>query len=134
MAASDTFAYCDRCIRLRWGVLRRTGSTILMPNVTLEPRGGMRVFHKHLRETHIVGSDTPEKIIAPRVSPLMHTFHIGLVGVSDAGKGFTMARLNPNYGHIVACFSGRGEVLVDGEWKVCTPGSAYLTPPNAPHA
>ena len=94
----------------------------------------MRVFHKHLRETHIVGSDTPEKIIAPRVSPLMKTFHIGLVGVSDAGKGFTMVRLKPNYGHIVACFGGKGEVLVDGEWKTCTPGTAYLTPPNVPHA
>ena len=94
----------------------------------------MRVFHKSLRETHIIGSDTPEKIISPRASPLMNTFHIGLVGVSDAGKGFSMVRLNPNYGHVIACFSGKGEVLVDGQWKTCRAGTAYLTPPNAPHA
>ena len=94
----------------------------------------MRVSHNDLRETHTVGDDTPEKIIAPTVSPLMRTFHIGLAGVSDAGEGFDMVRPNPHYGHILACFSGHGRVLVSGRWQECGPGMAYLTPPNVPHA
>jgi len=94
----------------------------------------MRVSHNDLRETHIVGDDTPEKIIDPRVSPLMRTFHIGLAGVSDAGEGFDMVRPNPRYGHILACFSGHGRVLVNGRWQRCGPGMAYLTPPGVPHA
>ena len=94
----------------------------------------MRVSHNDLRQTHTVGDDTPEKIIAPNVSPLMRTFHIGLAGVSDAGEGFDMVRPNPHYGHILACFSGHGRVLLSGRWQECGPGMAYLTPPNVPHA
>jgi AraC-like DNA-binding protein len=94
----------------------------------------MRSLHKDLRETHIVGSDTPEKIILPKISPLMHDLRIGLAGVSDAGRNFEMVRLRPNYGHIVACFSGHGEVWVDGHWRQCRPGMVYLTPPGQPHA
>ncbi|MEA2710768.1 MAG: hypothetical protein QOF78_3369 [Phycisphaerales bacterium] len=94
----------------------------------------MRDSHNDLRKTHIVGDDTPEKIIAPNVSPLMRTFHIGLAGVSDAGEGFDMVRPSPHFGHILACFSGQGRVLVNGRWQACGPGTAYLAPPGVPHA
>lgn len=83
---------------------------------------------------HIVGMDTPEKIISWKVSPLMSTLHIGLAGVSDAGQGFSMARHNPPYGHVLASYSGGGEVWMDGAWAPCGPGMAYLTPPYGPHA
>lgn len=82
----------------------------------------------------MVGGDTPEKIISWKVSPLMRTLHIGLAGVSDAGGGFSMVRHQPPYGHVLACFSGEGEVWLAGGWQRCTPGLTYLTPPNAPHA
>jgi AraC-like DNA-binding protein len=91
-------------------------------------------FHNDLRETHIVGTDTPEKIISSRISPLMGTFRIGLAGVSDAGGGFEMARLSPHFGHVLACFSGSGDVWLDGRWQECVAGQAYLTPPDVPHA
>lgn len=90
----------------------------------------MRVLRKKLRETHIVGNDTPEKIIHPQISPLMDTFHIGLAGVSDAGRGFRMVRLNPRFGHVLACFEGSGEVLIDNTWRACSAGMAYLSPPH----
>jgi AraC-like DNA-binding protein len=90
----------------------------------------MRLLRKKLRETHIVGNDTPEKIIHPQISPLMYAFHIGLAGVSDAGRGFRMVRLNPNYGHVLACVRGAGEVLIDNVWRTCGRGMVYLTPPN----
>jgi AraC-like DNA-binding protein len=94
----------------------------------------MRVAHKDLRETHLVGADTPEKLIDPPISPLMNALHLGLAGVSDAGEGFEMVRLKPAFGHVVACFSGEGKVLLNGRWQTCGPGMAYLTPPNQPHA
>jgi AraC-like DNA-binding protein len=90
----------------------------------------MRVLRKKIRETHIVGNDTPEKIIHPQISPLMDTFHIGLAGVSDAGRGFRMVRLKPGYGHVLACFEGAGEVLIGNHWRICTAGMAYLSPPE----
>src|SRR5215207_3702149 len=94
----------------------------------------MRLLPNDHSKMHIVGDDTPEKIISPKVSPLMRTLRIGLCGVSDAGAGFSMARHNPPYGHVVACYSGAGEVWVDGAWQRCEPGLAYLTGPNHAHA
>jgi AraC-like DNA-binding protein len=90
----------------------------------------MRVLRKKLRETHIVGNDTPEKIIYPQISPLMDTFHIGLAGVSDAGRGLRMVRLSPSFGHVLACFDGVGEVLINNTWHLCKSGTAYLSPPG----
>ena len=83
---------------------------------------------------HIIGTDTPEKIISWKVSPLMRTLHLGLAGISDAGEGFSMVRHAPAYGHVLACYAGAGEVWIGGGWEPCTPGLAYLTPPDAPHA
>ena len=94
----------------------------------------MRVAHKDLRETHMVGGDTPEKLIDPPISPLMTALRIGLAGVSDAGEGFEMVRFEPHYGHVLACFSGEGKVLINGRWRTCGPGMAYLTPPRQLHA
>ncbi len=82
----------------------------------------------------MVGADTREKIISQKISPLMKALQIGLTGTSDAGRGFAMVRRGPPYGHVLVCYEGRGEVLVDGEWAVCEPGTAYLTPPGMPHA
>src|SRR5688500_2023790 len=94
----------------------------------------MRVMHKDLRETHMVGADTAEKIIDPLISPLMLTLRIGLAGVSDAGEAFDMVRLNPHFGHCLACFAGSGNVLINNRWRRCEPGMAYLTPPGQVHA
>jgi AraC-like DNA-binding protein len=94
----------------------------------------MRTVQEQLRETHNVGNDTPERIILPEVSALMSTLHIELAGVSDAGKDFNIVRLRPHFGHVLACWEGRGEVLIGGRWHECTAGTAYLTPPSQPHA
>jgi AraC-like DNA-binding protein len=59
---------------------------------------------------------------------------IGLAGISDAGRGFSMCRLNPSFGHVIACYSGYGSVLINGRWQRCTPGTCYLAPPGVPHA
>jgi AraC-like DNA-binding protein len=94
----------------------------------------MRVLQDHLRETHNIGTDTPERILLPGVSPLMEMLHIELAGLSDAGRGFSIVRLNPHVGQVLACWNGRGEVLVNGKWEECGPGTAYITPPGQPHA
>ena len=94
----------------------------------------MRILHEDLRETHNVGSDTPERIILPEVSPLMPDLDIELAGLSDAGEGFNIVRLRPPIGQVLACWSGRGEVLIDDRWHECEAGMAYLTPPLQRHA
>jgi AraC-like DNA-binding protein len=94
----------------------------------------MRDTQENLRETHNIGQDTPERIILPSVSPLMDVLHLELAGLTDAGRGFSIVRLTPHVGQVLACWAGGGEVLVDGKWEECGPGTAYLTPPRQPHA
>ena len=95
----------------------------------------MRIPHLPFRETHIIGTDTPEQMVGADVSPYMQLLgNMGLNGVSDAGRDFCIVRLNPGFGQILACHQGYGQVWVNGRWARCAAGMAYLTPPEAPHA
>src|SRR5690349_23985368 len=101
----------SRTGRLPVSALPMTPPTV--KNTTAFGKMPMRDLPKDLREMHIVGRATPEKVISAKVSPLMDSLHIGLAGVSDAGRGFVMARHKPPYGHVLACFAGEGEVMID---------------------
>ena len=78
----------------------------------------MRLLQEDLRETHNVGSDTPERIILPEASPLFDTLYIELAGLSDAGKGFSIVRLRPRAGQVLACWGGRGRIKASQ--RTCT--------------
>jgi AraC-like DNA-binding protein len=94
----------------------------------------MRVSHQNLRETHIIGDDTPEQLVVAEACRSLGDAGITATGLSDAGRGYHMVRLRPQYSHLLVCFSGRGQVLIDDRWEICTAGNAYLAPPLVPHA
>jgi len=54
---------------------------------------------------------------------------ICVLGISDAGLGYKMVRPSPIMSHILVCFGGSGRVLVEGQWRKCEPGQAYISPP-----
>ena len=87
-----------------------------------------------LRETHIIGSQTREKMVSPSLCPPLAAEGIVLVGLSEASPDFQFVRLSPRWGQILVCLSGMGRVWVDNSWKSCGPGLAYVTPPNITHA
>jgi AraC-like DNA-binding protein len=94
---------------------------------------GLREIHMMSREINNIGRATREWIITEQRCPLRaHGF--GLAGWSRARDGFFFVRPSPHYSQILACVSGHGEVLVNGTWEVCGPGSAYLTPIGARNA
>lgn len=87
-----------------------------------------------LRETHQIGANTREWMVGMDTCPPLGTHHIKLTGISDARFGFSFVRRKPEISQILACTSGWGEVLIDGAWRPCRAGEAYITPAGRLHA
>src|SRR6266700_1002129 len=87
-----------------------------------------------LRETHIIGARTHEHIVSRQVCKAMSLYGMHLTGLSSAHTDFRFVRQQPAISQILVCLSGEGNVLVDGQWKCCNSGTAYITPPGTLHA
>lgn len=83
----------------------------------------------NIRETHIIGGKTREWIVLERNCPALKEHQIATIGLSDAAVPYRMIRLRPEHFHILICTGGEGRVWVDGHWKACRTGQAYLSPP-----
>ncbi|GCE17992.1 AraC family ligand binding domain-containing protein [Dictyobacter kobayashii] len=86
-----------------------------------------------LRETHIIGEHTSEKIVSAHTCHVLSLHHILLAGISYAIPPFAFIRNRPPVGQIMLCLAGRGHVWLDGQWVLSTPGTAYVTPPGVFH-
>lgn len=86
---------------------------------------------KNLCEIHSLGPATGEWLVGLRQVPAFRHTHTRVVGHSDAGRGYAFVRHDPIFSQILACTGGEGEVLVDGGWRRCPAGFAYLTAPRA---
>ncbi|MBC8102501.1 MAG: helix-turn-helix transcriptional regulator [Cytophagales bacterium] len=88
----------------------------------------------NLRETHIIGTRTTERMVSSRLCSGLARRGIYLAGVSEARAPFTFIRHDPLFCQILVCLSGTGFLAAGGEWLRCEPGTAYLTPAGVPHA
>ena len=71
------------------------------------------------------------------VCPALNQYRLAHVGVMEAAVPTRIVRTNQTTTYFLATLSGRGKVLIDGEWRVCAAGSACLLPAhtlNAFHA
>jgi AraC-like DNA-binding protein len=93
----------------------------------------MSTMHQPIRETHIVGAGTREWT-TPHRADVRSDAGVRLFGLADACPEFSFVRHNPPFAMLLTCFSGKGYVSIKGQWKACTPGSAYVTPPGVMHA
>lgn len=90
--------------------------------------------NENLCETHIIGSTTREYIVSKPASQALALYSIELAGISYARAPFRFVRLRPARFQLLICLQGSGQVLIDDQWQLCTPGMAYLTPPGVLHA
>ncbi|GAB4462577.1 MAG: hypothetical protein OHK0029_29730 [Armatimonadaceae bacterium] len=81
-----------------------------------------------------IGAETEEWIVSERFCPLLREQGFSLAGWSHASDSFAFVRPHPAFAQVLACFEGRGLVLVEGKWEVCEAGWAYVTPPGKRHA
>jgi AraC-like DNA-binding protein len=71
------------------------------------------------------------------VCPALNQFQIAHVGLMDAVSPYEIVRTRQSSTYFLACYGGRGKVLIDGRWRTCGSGMACLLPAhtlNAFHA
>ncbi len=91
-------------------------------------------FPFDLRETHSIGLDTREWLVAGTAAPALTEARIELCGVSQARPGFTFVRHVWERSQLLLSLSPGGSCLVDGRWHDLDPGEGYLTPPSVTQA
>lgn len=89
----------------------------------------MRVA-KELVETSVLGAKTVLQKVAARDCPALNNHHISHVAVVDAAPPFEMIRMDLSGTYMMACFGGRGKLLLDGRWQTVQAGWAAIAPPH----
>ncbi|MSU26371.1 MAG: AraC family transcriptional regulator [Pedosphaera sp.] len=102
----------------------------------------MAKTHAQLSETHLLGPQTRQWVVRARTAdtrgwlqdaPVCSTLaqhQIAHLGVCHAVAPFRIVRTKQSGTYFLACFGGRGRVLVEGRWQVCGAGTACLLPPH----
>jgi AraC-like DNA-binding protein len=100
----------------------------------------MSQMHEDLSKTHILGPRTRQWVVqvakrdlrpwlaASPACAALGQHQIAHVGVAEAWSPYRIVRPKQSGIYFMACFGGRGRVLVDGRWQVCRAGYACLLP------
>lgn len=88
-------------------------------------------MHPIIRVIHSIGQSS-ERIVGENHWPGLAARHLGMVGLTAGGAGYDMQRPRPDSGHILVCHGGNGQIWINGEWRPCGTGQAYIAPPLKP--
>src|SRR5438552_7483230 len=66
--------------------------------------------------------------------PALKQYRIIHVGIMGAESPTRIVRTNQTTTYFLACFGGKGKVLIDGRWRVCGAGFACLLPAHTLNA
>jgi AraC-like DNA-binding protein len=68
------------------------------------------------------------------VCQALNLYQIIHVGIQEAVAPTRIVRTNQTTTYFLACFGGRGKVLIDGRWRICREGFACLLPAHTLNA
>lgn len=91
----------------------------------------MKLVKDQLCEIHSLGKTTRETLTSARLIKSLSSHKILFAGLTDAGPGYRFVRHAPAFNQILAVTGGDGRVLIDGHWRPCPVGHAYLTPAHS---
>jgi len=91
----------------------------------------MRGSTKDIREIHELGPDTREWVVARQLGASPDRPSARFTGYTEAGRGYRFGRIAPRFAQVLVTESGEGVVLVDGRWRPCPAGFAYVTAARA---
>jgi AraC-like DNA-binding protein len=66
--------------------------------------------------------------------PALNQYQIIHVGIMEAVAPTRIVRTKQTTTYFLACFGGKGRVLIDGRWRICGAGSACLLPAHTLNA
>ena len=67
-------------------------------------------------------------------SPALNQYRMVHVGILEAAPPTRVVRTRQTTTYFLACFAGKGKVLIDGRWRVCGAGFACLLPAHTLNA
>ena len=85
---------------------------------------------QQLKETHVIGRHSTEWRVKAEECPALARHDIKHVGIVNAAAPYSMVRSDLSGAYMLACFGGRGEILLDGRWQTIGAGTACLAPPH----
>lgn len=96
-------------------------------------------FTAHARGTRVRGVKAANVESRPwiesfPVSPALAQHRIVHVGIMDTTGPTRIVRTKQTTTYFLACFGGKGKVLIDGRWRVCCAGFASLLPAHTLNA
>lgn len=68
------------------------------------------------------------------VSRTLNPYHMVHVGIQEAHAPTKIVRTKQSTTYFLACVAGRGRVLIDGRWRICTENHACLLPAHTLNA
>lgn len=104
------------------------------------------IVHHDLREKHIFGSKTNLQVVKANASDprdwltnapictILQQHHILHCGIMAARPPFEVVRMNQSGTYFFASLSGKGKILIDGDWQEVDQGQACVQPPFIPNA
>lgn len=93
----------------------------------------------HSPRTRIQGVRAPGAELRPwienfRVCAAFDQYHIVHVGIEQAVAPTRVVRTKQTTTYFLACYGGKGRVLIDGRWRLCKSGMACLLPAHTLNA
>jgi AraC-like DNA-binding protein len=89
---------------------------------------------KYIRRSLNHGIGTREWLVSHGQQPTLATYGIEAVGWVETGEGYDFRVPLPHFALVFVSVDGVGEVAIEGEWRRCPAGLAYLAPQEGPYA
>jgi AraC-like DNA-binding protein len=137
---ADSGCECERSLSMREALnLSRLGAVNLDldhsdPELTDVTVHSARTWMRGVKAANVEGRPW---IANFPVCPALNQHQMVHVGIMEAAAPTQIVRAKQSTTYFLACFGGKGNVLIDGRWRVCRAGYACLLPAhtlNAFHA
>lgn len=90
--------------------------------------------HTRMRGIKAVQAEYRPWIASFPVCPILDQYQIAHVGLMEAVSPYEIVRAEQTSTYFLACYGGRGHVLIDGRWRDCRAGMACLLPAHIRNA
>ena len=89
---------------------------------------------QEISEKHIVGRRSQEWLVGPGDAPELAARNVEWGGLSELAAPYEIVRHAPDFGHVLGCIEGEGEIWLEGGWRTARAGIVFVNPPGRTEA